>query len=184
MRILTLDGQSIKICLMVPATPPGLARLGAGQRMTVTRWEEWGQGGGAGGGWRVAGPGLSTAGDCQWEEDCSQYPLSRRTRSTRDTWHVTAAATLQWHVSRDTRPPARTLCGVTSVAPAGVLGRGGAALWLFVGLMLMLCTLLPRLHKRLKVSAKFCGSFRTFSMMKAPSSTFTLERHYYKRAFN
>ena len=60
---------------------------------------------------------------------------------------------------------------MTSVAPAGVLGRGGAGLWLFVGLMLMLCTLLPRLHKRLKVSAKFCGSFRTFSMMKAPTTT-------------
>ena len=66
-----------------------------------------------------------------------------------------------------------------------MLGRGGAALWLFVGLMLMLCTLLPRLHSLLlKVSTKFCARFRAFSMIKAPTSAFTLKRNYYKREYN
>ena len=122
-------------------------------------------------GWRVAGPGLSTAGDCQWEEDCSQYPLSRRTRSTRDTWQRPPRYSDTCLV---TRGPRHGHCVGWLGWPQLVcweLGRGGAGLWLFVGLMLMLCTLLPRLHKRLKVSAKFCGSFRTFSMMKAPTTT-------------
>ena len=62
----SLDSQTIIICLIALATPPGQVRLGGGAAYDSNKMGGVRTEGGAGGGLRVAGPGLSTGRDCQW----------------------------------------------------------------------------------------------------------------------